>query len=50
MTPLPKPKKSTQKRSKYVSRFMSSKTAKKEFPKRKRRLAVALSKWRKNKK
>lgn len=43
--PLPDPRKS-EKRSEYVSRFMSSKSAKKEFPDREQRVAVAYSKWR----
>ena len=46
--PLLKPKKG-ERRAEFVSRFMSSASAKKEFKDKKQRLAVALSQWRKKK-
>ncbi len=46
--PMPKPKKN-EKRSEYVSRFMSNDNMKKEYPKQDQRVAVAYNKWRKHK-
>jgi len=46
--PLPKPKKN-EKRSEYVSRFMSNDRMKEEYPSQDQRTAVAYSKWRKSK-
>jgi len=46
MSPVPKKK---EKRADYVSRFMSSAKAKKSFPSKKQRLAVAFSEWRRKK-
>jgi|TARA_R100001530_G_scaffold10633_1_gene10444 hypothetical protein len=46
--PLVRPKKG-EKRSEFVSRFMSSKGAKQEFRSKDQRLAIAFSKWRNKK-
>jgi len=46
--PIPKPR-AKEKRSEYVSRFMSSKVMQREFPKRDQRLAVAYRTWRRKK-
>lgn len=46
--PLPKPKK-YEKKGDYISRFLKSKTAKKEFTDKEQRIAVAYSIWREKK-
>ena len=47
--PLPKPNKN-ETRDEFVSRFMSNETAKKDFPDKDQRLAVAYQTWRDSKK
>lgn len=44
--PIPKPRKA-EKQSKFMSRCMSDKITKKEFPDNKQRVAVCFSSWRK---
>jgi hypothetical protein len=46
---MPDPKKGESQKD-FIARFMSSEEAKRDFPDRNQRLAVAYSKWRKRKK